>query len=91
MVLIPILTVNQDVVQVDNDEFVQVGPKDVIHERHECRGGVGESERKDFELVEAIASSEGCLVDVVGIDANLVISGPKIDFAEDFGSVELIY
>jgi hypothetical protein len=64
---------NQDVVKVDDDKVIQVGGEDVVHEPLEGSGGIAQAERHDGEFEVPIASTEGGLVNVRVVDADLVV------------------
>ena len=79
--------VQGDVVEVDDDEGVQEGAKDVVHERHEGGWGVGEAKRHDSVLEMAIPGSEGCLGSVGLRDADLTVARAEVEFCEHCGAV----
>jgi hypothetical protein len=59
--------------------------EEVVHEALEGGGGISEAEghHQVFEL--AISGFEGGLGDVIRVDADLVVAGFEVDFAEIFG------
>ena len=81
---------DQDVVQVDEDEGVEVGAEDVMHEALEGGGGVGEAKGHDGELKVAIAGAEGGLGDVFRGDPNLVVAVAEVNLGEDGGAMEAV-
>ena len=85
-----IFTEHQDIIQIDDYNGVQFLFEHVVQEAHEGRGSIGQTEGKNEELVEAITSAEGGLVDIVIMDLDLVVSGAEVDFAEDLGIVETV-
>ena len=85
-----IFTEHQNVIQIDDHDGVQFLFEHVIHEAHEGSRSIGQTEGKDEELVKAITSAEGGLVDIIIMDLDLVIAGAEVDFAEDLGVVETV-
>ena len=75
--------VDEDVVEVDDDERVQEGAKDVVHERHEGGwGDGGEAKRHDSVLEMAIPGSEGCLGNFGLRDADLMVARAEVEFCD---------
>src|SRR5829696_982631 len=63
-VVLLIFTVDQDVVNVDNDSNVEEGSKNILDQRLKGSWGIGESKRHNLVLVVAISSAKCCLWDV---------------------------
>ena len=79
--------VNQDVVEVTNNKAVEEGLKNRGHETREGSGGVGETKRHDSELISAVTCFEGGLMDVVGVDAALMVTRVEVEGGEELGTV----
>src|SRR3954467_5881394 len=79
--------VDQDVIDVYNDAFVQEWTEHIVDQSLECRGGVGEAEGHYREFVMAISRAEGCLRDILVLDADLVIAGAEVDLGEHLGTL----
>lgn len=90
LVLYFVLTEDEDVIKIDDDDGVEFVPEDVVHETHEAGWGVRQSKRKDEELVEAISSSKRGLVDIILMDLDLVVSRAEVDLTEDLGIMESV-
>jgi hypothetical protein len=84
------LAVDEDIVEEDQHELVEEGAEGLVHEVHEGGGGVGQTEGKYEELVVTVAGTEGSLRHVLVCDADLVVSGAKVDLAEDSGSLQAV-
>ena len=67
-------TVHQNVIKKNDNKIVQLLPKDTVHEVHKSRGSVRQSKREDQKLKMAIPRSESCLMDVWGMDSDLMIA-----------------
>jgi hypothetical protein len=68
--------VDHDIIKEDNNELVKEGLKDSLHEAHEGGWGIGETKGHDSEFEASIPGFEGSLVDVIGVNAALVITRP---------------
>lgn len=67
-------TVNECVVKEDDDEMVKIWSEDKIHGGLEWERGVTQPKRHDLELVMTMVSSKDYFEDVLGMNANMVIS-----------------
>ena len=61
-VFLLILTVDEDVINIDNDEFVQIWSEDVLNQSLKGGRSIGEAKGHDFELVMSIVCSESCFL-----------------------------
>ena len=68
--LLLIFAVDQHVIQADDHALVQEGSEDIIH----GRWSIGQAKGHDCELIVAIAGPEGCLGNVLLLDADLMIA-----------------
>src|ERR1700716_647741 len=80
------LAEDEDVVQVDDDEAVEDGLEDRVHEVLERGWSVAETEGHDKELVVAISRPERCFRDILALDANLPVARTQIEFGEVLAS-----
>src|SRR3954469_19801863 len=83
-------TVDQDVIDVYNDAFVQERTEHIVDQSLECRGGVSEAEGHYREFVMAISRTEGCLRDVLVLDTDLVVTGAEVDFGEHLHALDSV-
>jgi formyltetrahydrofolate hydrolase len=81
---------DEDVVQIDNDEAVQEGLEDRVHETLERGWSIAESKGHDKELVVAISRPKRCFRNVLVLDANLPVSRAKIELCEVVASCKPI-
>ncbi|CAA0821506.1 cysteine-rich RLK (RECEPTOR-like protein kinase) 8, partial [Striga hermonthica] len=58
LVLLLALRVDKNIVNKDNNELIEVGMEDTVHEVHENSWRIAETERHDDELVMAVTSPE---------------------------------
>jgi hypothetical protein len=76
--------------------MVQVGetqvesPQNVIHEALERLGGVVQKEGHEWELEEAERSCNNGLLDIIGMDGDLVIGSHQVDFGKDGATEKLV-
>ena len=77
-----ILAVNQDVINVNDYTNVEEGSEDILNESLECGWGIGESKGHDLILIMAILGMESCLLNVILVDPDLVVSLLKINLGE---------
>ncbi|KAI3825583.1 hypothetical protein L1987_07074 [Smallanthus sonchifolius] len=58
LMFIPILGIDEDVIDEDDNEMIKVRFTHMVYEVHEYRGCIGQSEGHDHEFVMTIPSSE---------------------------------
>ena len=80
-------TVDQDVINVDNDADIKEGLQDVLDQSLECCWSIGESEGHDFVLEMAIPGSKCGFLNVILVDLDLIVSPAKVNFGEDRSSL----
>jgi len=90
-VVLLVSTVDQDVINVDNDGNVEEGSKNILNQRLKSSWGIGESKRHNLVLVVAISSAKCCLWDVILMDSNLVVARTEINLGEYLGFIETVY
>ncbi|KAD4982883.1 hypothetical protein E3N88_19554 [Mikania micrantha] len=71
-----ILRLNQNVIYEHDYEFVKIRLTHPIHEIHEYRRCVSQSERHDQEFVMSVPCSEGCLRYILLLYSKLMIANP---------------
>ena len=77
------LAVDKDVVQKDNYKPITEVSKHLMHDSHEVGGSIGEAKWNHSELILAITSPEGRLVDVGVLNAELMVALLEINLGED--------
>ena len=85
-----VLTIDQDIINVDNDTNVQKGFQDVLNQSLESGWGIGESKGHDLELIVTIAGTECSLLNVILVDSNLVVSPSKVNLGENGCSLKSV-
>ena len=86
----PGATIDENVIEEDQDKFSEIWFEDVIHKTLESRRGIAETKWHDQELIMAFMSSESRLGNVDFLHANLVVASEKIQLSEEFSPIELI-
>ena len=76
-VLIPGVTVYQDIIEEHNETLVQQVGEGIIHHLYKCCRGIGEAHRQDHSLVQAITSVKGGLRHAVLCHATLPVLTAK--------------
>ena len=71
--LLLIFGIYEDVIDEYYHKFIQVGPKDSIHQIHNCCRRISESERHHCELIMPVASFEGCFWYIFFLDSQLML------------------
>ena len=79
-----IVAVDEDVIEIDNDEDVQVGPERIIDEALEGGWGVGQAERHHEVFELAVPGTKCCFPLMPLCDSNEVVTVLEIDFGKDF-------
>src|SRR3954469_7573091 len=85
-----ILGEDQNIIEIDQDEFIGVGVEDEIHQARECWRSIDKAERYDSIFIRTIACSECCLGNIFFTNANLMITHTKIKLGEHFSTFELL-
>jgi hypothetical protein len=89
-VLRPGTTVNQYVVEEDEDKPAEEGSENIVHKCLKRRRRVRQAERHDEELEEALVRAECCLLHVVVIHPDLVVAGAQIKLGEEDCTLKFI-
>ena len=79
------MATNQNVVEEYQNKLPKVVMKDVVHERLESLGSVGETEWHHEELVMPFVSTEGRLGHILASYPNLMITQLQIQLREHGG------
>ena len=72
----PGFTIDEDIIEEDQNEVSQVGPKYFIHQCLERGRGICEAKWHHQKFIMAIMCAESCFRDIIRMDPNLVI--PKM-------------
>ena len=86
----PGATIDENVIEEDQDKLSEIWFEDVIHKTLESRRGIAETKWHDQELIMAFMSSESRLGNVDLLHANLVIAGAKIQLGEELCPIEFV-
>src|SRR4051812_13580006 len=81
-------TVDEDVVEVNDNANVEERMENVIDEALKCSGGVSQTEWHDGELVVTVSRAKGCLGDILFLDADLMIPGTQIELGENTSALD---
>ena len=74
--------VNQDIVEIDDEEFARKRTEHFIHQSHERTRSIGESERHHEPLVEALDGLESSLPLVARANPYMVVTVAEVEFGE---------
>src|SRR3954470_18790751 len=85
-----ILGEDQNIIEIDQDEFIGVGVEDEIHQARECWRSIDKAERHDSIFIRTIACSECCLGNIFFTNANLMITHTKVKLGEHLSTFELL-
>ena len=88
--LIPSVTIDEDIIKEDQNEVSQVGPKYFIHQCLEHGRGICEAKWNDQKVIVAIMCEKISFRDIILMNPNLVIPKTKIQLGEKMSTVELI-
>ena len=84
------LRVDQDVVNKDHNKLIQIGLEYPMHEIHEFRWSIRQSERHHCELKVPILHPKRCLRDISLPNSQLMITGAKVYLGVDSWPSQLI-
>ena len=80
---IEILSVDQDVIEIHRDfPLCDQIDEDCVHERLECRRGVGKPEEHDQRFEQPSVTDEGCLPLVSFFDSDVIVTPADIELGE---------
>src|SRR3954469_3146832 len=85
-----ILGEDQNIIEIDQDKFVDVGVEDEIHQASEIWGSIDEAERHDSIFIRTKACSECCLGNIFFTNANLMITHTKVKHEEYLSTFKLL-
>jgi hypothetical protein len=84
------LGIDENIIDKDQDEFIELCHKHRVHEVHEVGWGICETKRHYQELVKTITSGESGFRNVTRSNLDLMITRTKVNLREDLGSSQLI-
>ena len=88
---IEILSVDQDVIEIHRDfPLCNQIDEDCVHERLECRRGVGKPEEHDKRFEQPSITDESCLPLVPISNANVIVARSNVEFGEVFGPFQFV-
>jgi hypothetical protein len=82
--------IDQNIINEDNDKFVELQHENKVHEVHEMSWCIGKTKGHDYIFIKTISSSESSLRNVLRMDFYLVVARSEIDLRKHFGSSKLI-
>lgn len=81
---------DQNIIKIQQDEFILEWGEDIIHHPTEGRWSIGQTERHHCILIRARACSESSLWNVLFANANMMITHPEIKLREDLSPFQLL-
>ena len=90
LMILLLLGVDQDVINKGHYKLIQIGLEYPMHEIHECRWSIRQSERHHCELEMSIPCPKSCLRDVYLPNPQLMIHGAKVYLGVDSHPSQLI-
>jgi hypothetical protein len=87
---LPSAVANKNVIKENQNKLSKVGFQEFIQETLEGRWSIAKPKRHYQELIMAFMSSESGLGKICFLHPNLGITGAKIQFGEETGTLELI-
>ena len=88
--LLVISTVDQDIIDVYNHTNVQQRFQDVLDQRLEGSWGIRESEGHDFVLIMTVSCAKSRFLDVILVNADLIVSPTKVNLGEDLCTLKSV-
>jgi len=86
----PRRTVDEDVVEEDEDETAKERLQDTVHQGLERRWRICGTERYDDELEVAMVGAEGRLGDVLRVHGHLVVPTAQVEFGEEARTFQFV-
>ena len=86
----PCFTIDEDIVKKYQNEFLQIGSEDLIHQGLECGRSISETKGHDQKLIVAIMCAESYFRDIILMNPNLMIPRAKIQLGEKWSTMKLI-
>src|SRR3954466_12643201 len=81
---------DQNIIKIDQDEFICVGVEDEIHQASECWRSIDKAERHGSIFIRTKACSECCLGNIFFTNSNLMITHTKVKLGENFSTFKLL-
>src|SRR6184192_4328173 len=88
--LLVISAVNEDIINIYNHTDVQQRFQDVLDQRLEGSWGICESEGHDFVLIMTISCAKSHFLDVIFVNADLIVSPTKVNLGEDLCTLKSV-
>jgi hypothetical protein len=78
--------IDQNIVDKNNDEFIEFRHEDRVHEIHEICRCIGKTKGHNQIFIESISGGESYFGNITWPNLDLMISRAKVNFGEYFGS-----
>ena len=88
--LIPISTVNKDVIKVHHHEFAKERPQHLVHQSHESARCVSKPKWHHKPLVQPMLHFESCLPFIPFSHSNMVVATSQINFGKHMWTTQFI-
>src|SRR6184192_4358286 len=88
--LLVISAIDQDIIDVYDHTDVQQRFQDVLDQYLEGSWSIRESEGHDFVLIVTISCAKGCFLDVIFVNADLIVSPMKVDFGKNLCTLKSV-
>lgn len=82
--------VDEDINEVNHNEFPHKRPQNLVHEPHKSAGCVGQPKRHHHPLVQTMLGLEHCLPLISKPYFDMVVAPFKVNFLEDLRTGQLI-
>src|SRR6184192_827628 len=89
-VLLVISAIDQDIIDIYDHADVQQGFQDVLNQRLKGSWGIRESEAHDFVLIMTVSCAKSCLLNVIFVNADLIVSPTKVDLGENLCTLKSV-
>ena len=73
------LTIDENVIQVNQDALPYLLGKDLVHERLEYCWSIRQTKRQDLELIESLWGPKRRLLTIFGLYPNLIVALHQVD------------
>ena len=81
----PNRTINQNIIGINNDNFIDVKLQCMVHQSHESARCIEKSEWHHQPLIHAFSHLEGCLPLIPRLNAQLMVATLYVDLEKYFG------
>src|SRR6184192_1834966 len=88
--LLVISAIDQDIIDVYDHTDVQQRFQDVLDQYLEGSWSIRESEGHDLVLIVTISCAKSCFLDVIFVNADLIVSPTKVDLGEDLCTLKSV-